>query len=246
MIRRPPRSTLFPYTTLFRSIVRAPLSSRAADYALETPVATAPAHRFVAVAGGRRGLALLAPGFFEYEWTAAGGLVVTLLRAVGELSRGDLATRPGHAGWPTATPLAQCLGTSRVELAIVPVSQAELERGDAVAALWEDVFLPVRGFWLRDALDLTPAPVEVALEGSVLVVSAVKPAQQGSPLVLRCYNATDRQVAGAWRFGAGDLVKSAHRVRADERESVALVLEGRGQTVRFTAEPHEIVTILVT
>src|SRR5256885_15370847 len=25
MIRRPPRSTLFPYTTLFRSVVRAPL-----------------------------------------------------------------------------------------------------------------------------------------------------------------------------------------------------------------------------
>jgi len=88
--------------------------------------------------------------------------------------------------------------------------------------------------------------VDVVLEGAGLVVSAVKPAQQGSPLVLRCYNATDRQVAGAWRFGAGDLVKSAHRVRADERESVALVLEGRGQTVRFTAEPHEIVTILVT
>ena len=232
--------------TAFGSIARAPLSSQAAGYALETPVATAPAHRFVAAAMGRRGLALLAPGFFEYEWTAAGDLVVTLLRAVGELSRGDLGTRPGHAGWPIATPLAQCLGTSRVELAIVPVSQAELERGDAVAALWEDVFLPVRGFWLRDALDLTPAPVDVVLEGAGLVVSAVKPAQQGSPLVLRCYNATDRQVAGAWRFGAGDLVKSAHRVRADERESVALVLEGRGQTVRFTAEPHEIVTILVT
>src|SRR6266568_3617157 len=232
--------------TAFGSIARAPLSSRAAGYALETPVATAPAHRFVAAAVGRRGLALLAPGFFEYEWTAAGDLVVTLLRAVGELSRGDLGTRPGHAGWPIATPLAQCLGTSRVELAIVPVSQAELERGDAVAALWEDVFLPVRGFLLRDALDLTPAPVDVVLEGSGLVVSAVKPAQQGSPLVLRCYNATDRQVAGAWRFGAGDLVKSAHRVRADERESLALVLEGRGQTVRFTAEPHEIVTILVT
>jgi hypothetical protein len=41
-------------------------------------------------------------------------------------------------------------------------------------------------------------------------------------------------------------VKSAHRVRADERESLALVLEGRGKTVRFVAEPHEIVTILVT
>jgi hypothetical protein len=64
--------------------------------------------------------------------------------------------------------------------------------------------------------------------------------------VLRCYNATGRKAAGAWRFGAGDGVKTAHRVRADERESVALVLEGRGKTVRFTAEPHEVVTILVT
>ena len=76
------------------------------------------------------------------------------------------------------------------------------------------------------------------------VVSSVKPAQAGSPVVLRCYNATSRKVAGAWRFGDG--VKSAHRVRADERESLALVLEGRGQRVRFVAGPHEIVTILVT
>jgi len=196
------------------------------------------------VAHGRRGLALLTPAFFEYEWTRRGDLVLTLLRAVGELSRGDLPTRPGHAGWPTATPLAQCLGTSRVELAIAPVSQAEVERGDVIPALWEDVFLPVRGFWLRDATRLVPASIDIALEGMGLVVSAVKPAQQGSPMVLRCYNATGRKTAGAWRFGEG--VKSAHRVRADERESTALVLEGRGKTVRFVAEPHEIVTILVT
>src|SRR5438445_681510 len=160
------------------------------------------------------------------------------------LSRGDLPTGPGHAGWPTATPLAQCLGTSRVELAIAPVSQAEVERGDVIPALWEDVFLPVRGFWLRDATRLAPASIDIALEGTGLVVSAVKPAQQGSPMVLRCYNATGRKTAGAWRFGEG--VKSAHRVRADERESTALVLEGRGKTVRFVAEPYEIVTILVT
>jgi hypothetical protein len=35
-------------------------------------------------------------------------------------------------------------------------------------------------------------------------------------------------------------------VRADEHESLALVLENRGRTVRFVAEPREIVTILVT
>ncbi len=187
---------------------------------------------------------MLAPGFFEYEWTAGGDLLVTLLRAVGELSRGDLPARPGHAGWPAATPLAQCPGPSRVELALAPVAASDVAAGDAVPRLWEDVFLPVRGVWLRDARALAPAPVDVTLEGAGLVLSAVKPAQQGSPLVLRCYNATGRRVAGAWRFGEG--VKSAHRVRADERESAALVLGDRGKTVRFVAGPHEIVTILVS
>lgn len=228
----------------FGAVARPAVVVDPGDFPLETPVPTAPAHRFVAAAEGRRGLALLAPGFLEYEWTPGGALLVTLLRAVGELSRGDLPTRPGHAGWPTPTPRAQCLGRERIELALAPVSEPELERGDAIPRLWEDVYLPVRGFWLRDAGGLAPTPVDIALEGAGLVLSAVKPAQAGSPLVLRCYNATDRKTAGAWRFGDG--VKSAHRVRADERESVALVLENRGKTVRFVAEPHEIVTILVT
>jgi mannosylglycerate hydrolase len=230
--------------TAFGAVARPAVAVPAAAYPLETPVRTAPAHRFVAAASGPRGLALLAPGFFEYEWTPGGDLLHTLLRSVGELSRGHLPTRPGHAGWPTATPLAQCPGHSRIDLALVPVSQAELERGDVIPALWEDAFLPLRGFWLRDAVDVAVAPVDVALEGSGLVLSAVKPAQQGSPLVLRCYNATGRPAAGAWRFADG--VKSAHRVRADERESTALVLEGRGKVVRFAAQPHELVTILVT
>jgi len=193
--------------TAFGSVARPPVTVDPADYPLETPVRTAPAHAFVAAASGARGLALFAPGFFEYEWTGRGDLLVTLLRAVGELSRGDLPTRPGHAGWPMSTPLAQCPGRSRLELAIAPISEAELERGDALPAFWEDAFLPLRGFWLRDAADLTPTPVDIALDGSGLVLSAVKPAQQGSPLVLRCYNATGRKAAGAWRFGEG--VKSA-------------------------------------
>jgi alpha-mannosidase len=228
----------------FGSVPRAAVTADPADFPGETPVRTAPAQRFVAAARGARGLALFAPGFFEYEWTAAGDLLFTLLRAVGELSRGALPTRPGHAGWPMATPGAQGLGPCRVELALAPVTEAQLERGDALPELWEDAFLPIRGVWLRDAGPLRLAAADITLEGTGLVLSAVKPAQAGSPTVLRCYNATDRKAAGAWRFGDG--VKSAHRVRADERESVALVLEQRGRTVRFVAGPHEIVTILVT
>src|SRR5258707_14722000 len=41
MIRRPPRSTLFPYTTLFRSRVIAPLCEMGADIVAEGPDQTA-------------------------------------------------------------------------------------------------------------------------------------------------------------------------------------------------------------
>ncbi|HYU09995.1 MAG TPA: glycoside hydrolase family 38 C-terminal domain-containing protein [Gemmatimonadales bacterium] len=230
--------------TAFGAVPRPAVTADPAAYPRETPVRTAPAQRFVAAARAGRGLAVLAPGFFEYEWTATGDLLITLLRAVGDLSRGDLPARPGHAAWPTPVPGAQCIGKTRIDLAIAPVSAADLDRGDAVPQLWEDAFLPPHCLWLRDAATLTVAPVDVALEGSGLVFSALKPAQIGSPMVLRCYNATDRKTAGAWRFGSG--VKTAHRVRADEREAVALVLEQRGNVVRFVAEPHELVSILVT
>jgi len=228
----------------FGTVERPAVQVDAAAYPRETPVRTAPAQRFVAAARGGRGLAVLAPAFFEYEWTAKGDLLVTLLRAVGDLSLGRLPTRPGHAGWPTTIPGAQCLGTTRIDLALVPVSASDVERGDVLPHLWEEAFLPLHGLWLRDASPLNPLPVDITLEGTGLVFSALKPAQVGSPLVLRCYNATGRKAAGAWRFAQG--VKTAHRVRADEREAVALVLEQRGNVVRFVAEPHEIVSILVT
>src|SRR5689334_24859252 len=47
MIRRPPRSTLFPYTTLFRSSIQAKLTSTSA-------VGQRPSHSGYRVGGGRR------------------------------------------------------------------------------------------------------------------------------------------------------------------------------------------------
>jgi alpha-mannosidase len=228
----------------FGSVARRPLRIDPRSFALETPVATAPAHRFVAVARGPRGLALLAPGFFEYEWTPDGDLLYTVLRSVGELSRDDLPTRPGHAAWPTETPLAQCAGRHQIQVGIAPLSAADLERGDVVERLWEDTFLPIQGLWLRDAAAVTQPGLAVMLEGEGLVFSTLKPARVGGGMVLRCFNAGPRAVRGAWRFGEG--VRTAHRVRADERESEALVIEHRGRTVPFAAGPHEIVTILIT
>src|SRR2546430_7101969 len=60
MIRRPPRSTLFPYTTLFRS--RRPLRWRGGNE-LSGPVAAAPNKRLKLAGGDRsKGSGVLCPG----------------------------------------------------------------------------------------------------------------------------------------------------------------------------------------
>jgi alpha-mannosidase len=197
----------------------------------------------VAAAVKNRGLAVLAPGFFEYELDRRGDLAVTLLRAIGALSRDDLPTRRGHAGWPVATPEAQCIGAERLQLAIAPVRRMDLDGGTALPRLWEDAFLPVQGIWLRQATQLVVEPIDVMLEGDGLVFSGLKPAERGAGMVLRCYNATGRPAAGAWHFGAP--VAAAHRARADERQLHEIRLGEGGRFVPFHAAPHEIVTIMV-
>ncbi|HMA44803.1 MAG TPA: glycosyl hydrolase-related protein [Gemmatimonadales bacterium] len=227
--------------TQFGQEVRPVVPPVRAPRSLEAPVTTAPAHRFVAVSSGGRGMALLAPGFFEYEHTPSGDIVVTFLRAIGALSRGDLPARPGHAAWPTAIPDAQCPGVSRVELALAPLAP-----GETIPPLWESVFTPVRGLWIRDAIGggITPHRAGITLDGAGLVFSTMKPGEGDlGDVVLRCYNPDDRPVAGAWRFGAP--VSAAFRTRLDEREPVPLVLEDGGRVVRFTAGPNEIVTVMV-
>jgi alpha-mannosidase len=143
-----------------------------------------------------------------------------------------------------ATPDAQCLGEHRFDLAFAPAGSAALERPDEMMALWEDCFVPLRPLWLRmGSLDAAPPASTVELEGTGLVLSAVKPAEQGPGVVLRCCNLTGRPAAGLWRVG-WDLAR-ARRVRADEREPEEIVLAGDRRTVRFTAPPHGIVTLIV-
>jgi alpha-mannosidase len=227
----------------FGPVTRQAVAADVARYPRETPVATAPAQRYVAVASGARGLALLAPGFFEYELAAEGDLRMTLLRCVGQLSRADLATRPGHAGWPTPTPEAQCLGLDRLQLAVVPVGAADLQAGSALPELWEDVFLPPRALWLRQATSVTPPDLDVRLEGGGLVFSSVKPAVASGGLVLRCFNARAEPVEGCWRLGRP--ATGAEQVRADERAARELTLADGGRTIPFRAGPRAIVTVLV-
>ncbi|HEU4829736.1 MAG TPA: glycoside hydrolase family 38 C-terminal domain-containing protein [Gemmatimonadales bacterium] len=207
----------------------------------EASVPTAPAHRYVAAAGPAAGLALLVPGHCEYEWQADGDLLLTLLRSTGQLSRNDLPTRPGHAGWPVATPEAQCLGRDRVTLALVPVLSAGATPGQ-LHELWESAFLPLSARWIRDAGPLRAPPVSLELEGRELILSAVKPAEDGAGIVLRCWNASEESVDGAWRVAPPP--ERAWLTRADEEGGEELEI-GQDGVIPFTAGPRGIVTVRI-
>lgn len=212
----------------------------------EWPVTTAPAHRWVAAAKKNRGLALFAPGFFEYEWTATGDLLITLFRAVGELSRGDLRSRPGHAGWPMPTPLAQCQGEETLELGVAPIQDSDLESPDRLERIWEDLFVPPEGRWIREStvLPVEPTPT-IELEGEGLVFSSCVGGAERGELILRCFNQSSEAVAGAWSFSTP--VVRARRIRADGTVLDNLEADGpTGNRIPFVAGKREILTFHLT
>ncbi len=221
--------------------VSRPVSAATPRQRMETPVRTAPAHRWVAAARKQRGLAVFAPGFFEYELTADGDLLITLLRSIGELSRADLLTRWGHAGWPTNIPDAQCLGEETIPLGVALVTEADLRTPDRLEAIWEDLFLPPVTMWERDCTGGTASGPGIELTGEGLVYSACKPAEQGRGMVLRCYNSREMATSGEWRFT--DPVAGATLVRLDESRVGVLPVGNQGRVVRFEAGPREIVSI---
>jgi len=183
---------------------------------------------------------LLAPGFFEFELTNEGDLVLTLLRSVGELSRSDLDCRPGHAAWPMATPLAQCLGSSRLELVLAPITEQDIAAPSRLERLWEDAFVGLSTRWLRHYCGTqsarTPGLDTVELQGDGLVLSTLKPAESGEGIILRCFNALESAVEGAIILGSP--ARSAARVRADESHPIPLPLERTGHRIPFRAEPR--------
>ena len=118
--------------------------------------------------------------------------VVTLVRGVGELSRNDLVERPGHAGWPTPTPGAQCLGEFGGEFAVMLHGPRLAPTIDAIERAADDVLNPLVGTTLRSAISVQPRVDGVELVGAGLAFSTIKESEDGEWLVLRCVNAARR------------------------------------------------------
>ncbi|MGI9079127.1 MAG: hypothetical protein ACR2G6_17625, partial [Gemmatimonadaceae bacterium] len=225
----------------FGAVLREPtVVSSEAMYA-EEPPPTAPLARYVTISSVGRGATIYSDGLAEYEATADGDVLVTLVRAVGELSRNDLPERPGHAGWPVPTPRAQCLGNFEAQFAILlhgPRDDSTIAEIERVA---DDVLLPLSGRTLRQALAIPPEVAGVTLEGEGLAFSTCKESEDAEWTVLRCVNLLEKEVRGLWRIGTA--VREARIARLDETPGEqASVTNG---AIEFVAKPRDAVTIVV-
>jgi 2-O-(6-phospho-alpha-D-mannosyl)-D-glycerate hydrolase len=225
----------------FGAVHRAPLVAPDESRTMETPPPTAPLHRYVSVFSARRGATLFSDGLAEYEAHRDGRISLTLVRAVGELSRNDLPERPGHAGWPIPTPRAQCVGPYAARFALLLHGSRTPPTIDQIERAADDALLPLEGRTLRSAIAVPPPISGAELIGAGLAFSALKQSEDGEWVVARCVNLLDAPVDGAWRFGVP--VREARNSRLDETPLAGLAVTDEG--VAFRAEPRAIITILI-
>lgn len=226
---------------MFGPVERRPVEVTAGDAVMEVPPATQPLHRYVTLDAATSGATLFSDGLGEYEATADGCVFVTLVRSVGELSRDTLPERRGHAGWPTATPEAQCMGPFAAALAIMLHGPRDNAVIDAVERTADDVLLPLTGATLRSALSIPGLFHGATLEGLGLACSAITPSEDGSWITLRCVNLTTQAQRGTWTLGFD--VAEAQLARLDETPLGRIA--GAGNRLEFNAPPRAVVTILV-
>jgi alpha-mannosidase len=226
----------------FTCVERSPLRVSAREKRIEQPLSTAPLHRYVSLFGAKRGVTLFSDGCTEYE-TRGAAMHVTLVRAVGQLSRNNLPERPGHAGWPSHTPEAQCIGLFQAEFGLLLHGGRTTAVIDEIERAADDVLFPLTGETLRSAMRAPEQADGVVLRGAGLAFSALKETEDGNGLVLRCVNRLDQVVDGEWSVDSSKRLGEAHKARLDETPFERLDLARN--SVRFRAGPHEIVTIVV-
>lgn len=208
-----------------------------------------PQMTFVSVTDGTRGLTVINRGLPEFSVSEDGDVALTVLRAVGWLSREDFLTRVGGAGPTIGTPDAQMLHEVSAEYSLVPHAGSWAD-----ASTWRDAhdfnaplhaqtrtsqIVPLRNRHRTDTpRSLPPTGQFVNVQGDVLV-TAVKRAETGNALIVRFVNTTPREQPVTVETRAR--VTAARRVNLREEGTHDLPLaDGRAE---LTARAWEIVTL---
>ncbi len=228
----------------------------------EEPVSTFPQKRFVDISNGEIGLGLLNRGLPEYEIVGEGpavmpgqmAIALTLLRCVEWLSRGDLATRRGHAGPMINTPEGQCLGHQEFNYALVPHS-GDWTAEEALVLREARAFnTPVRSLVLpavsagdgpsgQQAASLSSRMQLLEVEPRELVVSAIKHSNTGKGMLVRVYNPLTHAVEAALRPGL--VFSQAFVANLQEEHQEQLLWSGEGgSTLHVNMRAGAITTIV--
>lgn len=221
-------ATSFEAASTFDVATRTPGPRAGTDWIHPAP-ATFPQQGFVHAGG----LTVAAPGLGEAEVTPKGAIAITLLRAVGWLSRHDLTTRPHHAGPAVETPGAQCTGPLEAALSLLPgldpraARDAELGLAAVIGA--GDPSLPADHELLR-------------LEPRALLLQALKPAERGEGCVVRLLNPTDESLEATLRLGFE--TRTAELVRLDETP-LGETISVEERSARFSVPPRALRSILL-
>jgi alpha-mannosidase len=224
--------------TPFHVTRRSVIGARRDPGAPEMELPTYPMRSFVDLSNGRAGMTLITDGLHEYEVIpgATQEVALTLLRAVGWLSRDDLTTRTGHAGPGMETPGAQVLGAHRFRFSLY------FHRGDwAEGNVWraaEATLLPlVVAKGAGAAGGRTTQLIE--LEPDCIQMTALIPRQDGYEI--RLLNASDQASEAGLRLEpVGTLERS--NLGGNDLERIA----PRDGRFGLGLRPWEIVTLRLT
>ncbi len=201
-----------------------------------------PQKDFVLLHHSEFNLAILSKGLHECYYVQENGgstIAITLLRAVGWLSRDDLLTRKGDAGWPFPTPGAQCLGRHRFNLAVVLGDQEE----NPWSILREVSIFHRPPLAFQVTGNLIPSLPEnlslLKLENPCILVSTLKKSEDREEIVLRLYNPTPEAQHCRVCFGQPpSLVKELSLLEEDIG-----ILSFSTQELTLDFRPYEIKTL---
>jgi alpha-mannosidase len=209
----------------------------------ELPIGATPQRSFATLFGEERALTVANRGSTEVdavpEADGTTSLAITLLRAVGWLSRGDLKLRPGDAGPGLETPGAQVPGRHRAEISL------RLHAADDAARVCEAhrFASPARAFVGGGSPDapLADGARLVEIDDPAVVVSAIEP-RPHRRTVLRLYNASPRPRTITLRWN-GSGARTLERVDLMERSSRERGAASESSRTSLPLRPWEIATL---
>ncbi|HET7700975.1 MAG TPA: phosphatase PAP2 family protein [Candidatus Limnocylindria bacterium] len=194
---------------------------------IERPTAERCGHEMVGLEGA---LIVGLDGLREYAALHDGRTIaITLVRAVGWLSRGDLPERKGHAGPALETPSAQCIGERTYRYCVVPQSGATTL---ALAAREVREFLSPARVVRGDGVERTFVAID---RDSPLQLSALRSGPDGA-VVVRLHDPRGEPAETGLRFAW-----PVREVRSVDLREGETGLGNTGLEVVRTAAPPEIV-----